>query len=228
MSIDNGRVRAHGQTVADEAAENEAKEIDVPVEHTPDKPLGLTRAFQRMRTDWHSEDKDTIKRVQSIVDEKLFDDFADAHAIRFEMFDLVRAKKINPTTGEIEVDEFGAAVWKQHADGTYVEDWNKLTSRDRERLIYQIITRMVDWEQKAADAWGEALFAKAYWQEAFSTGFDSFTETKAIEKAREARANRQAADSRYLAVYKSVYSKKAEALVRSMDRICQRLKDLTV
>lgn len=222
MTITNGQVRAHGQTVGDALAEEQAAEIDRPAdEGKPDKPIGLTRAFQRMRTDWHSEDADTIRKVQRIADDRLFENFSDAFAIRFEMFNIVRS-----TNGE--VDEFGVPVWEQNDDGTYVEDWNKLTSRDRERFIYQIITRMADWEQKAADAWGEALFAKAQWQEAFSTGFDTFTETKATEKAREARANRMAADARYLAVYKSVYSKKVDALIKSLDRICQRLKDLTV
>lgn len=226
--IDNGQIRAHGQTAADAVAEEQVKEIDTPVTEKEEKPVGLTRAFQRMRTDWHSADKDTIKSVQSIVDDQLFNAFSDAYSLRYEMFDIVRAKKIDKTTGEIETDDYGNALWEQNPDGTYVEDWTKLTSRDRERFIYQIITRMFEWEQAAADAWGEALFAKAQWQEAFSTGFDSFTEGKAIEKAREARANRQAADQRYLAVFKSLYSKKADALVRSMVLLAQRLKDLTV
>jgi hypothetical protein len=220
MSIENGKTRAHGQSTADSAAEEESQEVDTPITEPDDKPILLTRAFQRMRTDWNSQDRDTIQKVMGIVKGQLFDDFSDAYAVRYEMFDIVRDK-----TGE--VDEFGAPIWLQNPNGTFVEDWNRLTNRDRERFIYQISTRMFDWEQFAADAWGEALFAKAQWQEAFSTGFDAFTEGRATVDAREARANRQAADHRYLAVFKSLYSKKADSLIKSMERLNQRLKDLT-
>lgn len=221
-----GTVRAHGQTTAEEVANEQSKEILTPMQLEPEKPASLTRAFQRMRTDWHSADRDTIDSVKDIVDKQILETFADAFSIMYEIYDQVRIPIMNPKTGEFEIGPDGLTNWQRKSDGSYVEDWSKIGRHEREKYLYMIITRLFEWEQSAADIWGEALFAKAYWEEAFATGFDSITDAKATVDARTARANRLAADHRYLAVFKSLYSRRADAIVKSLDRLAIRLKDL--
>jgi hypothetical protein len=218
--------RANGKTAGQDEAAEQAKELTKLVEEEKESPVSLTRAFQRLRTDWTSKDADVIASIKSIVEQKLFNDFTDAYRIIYKLDDIVRKKEFDPNTGEIKVDRNGLAVWAKTPDGAYIEDWSLITHKHRSDLIHQITTRMFDWEQRAADAWGEALFAKANWEEAFATAYDT-TPSGTVE-ARTAHANRVVADNRYLAVFKSYYSKKAEALVNSLDRCCQRLKDLTV
>jgi len=227
VGIEKGKIRSHGQTTADSVAEEQSEEIDKPVDAPEEPVLNLTRAFQRMRTDWQGPDRDTIEAVKDLATDRIFDNFVSAYSIQFDIWDVVRKPAVNEETGEVLTDDNGLAIWARNDDGSFIEDWSKIKSWHREQFLYRIITNMFDWEQKAADAWGEALFAKAQWEEAFASGFDTITE-KATVDARTARANRLAADHRYLAVYKSFYSKKAEALVRSMDRLAQRLKDLHV
>jgi hypothetical protein len=82
---------------------------------------------------------------------------------------------------------------------------------------------MFGWEQRAADAWGEAMFAKAQWEERFAIDYDApFTGT--IED-RTAKGNIGAREERYFAIFLSLYSRKADAVVRSLALLGQRLKD---
>lgn len=226
--VAQAKIRASGQTVAEEVAPNSTDDFDKPLESKEPKPINLTRAFSRMRTDWHSPDLDTIRSVKDAITQIIFEEFQDAYALMYEIFDTVREQDINKDTGEVKVDVYGLPEWKQKPDGSYVEDWDRIKKRDRDRFIHIIVTRLFDWEQKAADMWGEALFAKARLDEAFATGFDEISDPKATVNAREARANRLSSDHRYLAVYKSLLSKKAESVVKSMDRIQMRLKDLSL
>jgi hypothetical protein len=224
--VDSGKTRASGQTGGEAEGREKSKELFKPVENTPEEPLNLTRAFRRMRTDWNSADLAIIRSVKDTVDRQIFDAFSDAYMIEFKIFDTVRRKKISTSTGEILMAEDGLPEYQRGADGGYIEDWSNISSAVREQLLYEISTRMFNWKLRAADAWGEALFAKAVWEEAFATGFDTNPDTKATVDARNARAQRVAADYRFLAVFKSTYSKKADAIISSMELLAQRLKDL--
>jgi hypothetical protein len=221
-------VRASGQTTAEEVAPEAIGEIDRPIELPEEKPLNLTRAFQRMRTDWNSRDREIIQSVKSVVDQRILEDFRDAYALMFEIHNTVRLPVVDKENGEVKKDDWGLPLWQTNRDGTFVEDWDLIKRKERERFLHIIITRMFEWEQTAADIWGEAIFAKAQLEEAFATGFDSIADPKATVDARTARANKLSADHRYLAVYKSYYSRKADAIVRSMQGLSQRFKDLHV
>lgn len=218
--------RAHGQTAAEDVVKDAKKDAWEPVKPEPEKPLNLTRAFARMRTDWNSPDRDTVQAVKRQVDEIIFDRFSDVYAILFDLYEIVRIVKVD-ANGEIKMDAFGLPEYEKRPDGFYVEDWDKLTRKDRDRFQYMIITRMVRWEQDAADIWGEALLSKAVWEEAFATGFESIAGDKPTVSDRENRGRRLSADHRYLAVYKSYLSRRADTLVSSMKNISQRLKDMS-
>lgn len=223
--------RASGQSAGEEEARENGKELDRLVgEEKAEQPLGLTRAFQRLRTDWKSSDRDIINSVMATVDEQIFQDFDEAYGIIFTIFDIVRKHVVDEETGEIKYDTAGLPEWQRNPDGSYFEDWSRINSQHREQLQYEIITKMFQWEQRSASIWGEALFAKAQWEEAFATGFDQaeIKNGRDTVEARTARANRSAAEHRYLAVYKSMYSKKADAILRSLERLSQRLKDMSV
>lgn len=224
--VDAGSIRASGQTTADELAAEVPKDIDIPVEPKEDKPMTLARSFRRMKIDWNSEDREIIHRVKETVDQQLTRDFGSAYAIMYDIANTVREPET--VNGEVQTDDYGLTVWKQKPDGSYYEDWDQIGYKERERFIYRILANAFEWEQTAADIWGEAIFAKARLEEAFATSFDENGDSKATVDARTARANKLAADEKYLAVYKSYYSRKAEALVRIMMLILQRMKDLHV
>lgn len=232
MAVEQGQRRASGLTGGEELAIQEGKSLDRPVEDDGEGLTGgpaerpedihttLSPAFRRMRTDWNSPDRDIINQMRSAVNGMILAKFGDLFDLHFEIFDMVRERD-----GD-KVDEWGLQEWKRGPNGAYIEDWSKMTSHRREDFLYKITTSLFRWEQVQEDMRGEALFARAHFEEAFSSGYEELANPRATIEDRTARARLRAAEHRYLAVYKSYLSRRADAAVRSAERLGQRLKDL--
>lgn len=228
--VARGQVRASGRTVADEAADEAGEDL---LESIEEQSLDVERrrvfsslSFSRMRTDWRPEQASSISRMHAAVSEVMLDRFAGAYRLMYEIYDAVREPLVDEDTGEVVVDEHGFPEWRRTESGAYVEDWSMLTSRQRENFLFQITTSLWEWQQDAADIWGEAMMAKSVWQESFSHHFDA--EASGTVDARTARGNVASAEDRYFAVYASLLSRKAEALCRNMELLGQRTKDTMV
>jgi hypothetical protein len=212
MSIENGQPTVEDVT-RDESAENEnLTEVSVPED---DAKKWRTPGFQRMRIEWKGEDRPIVDRVKAVVESKLYTEFADAYALIYEVFELVRNE-----TGH---DAAGNPIWERDTAGNFVEDFSKLTLKQKEHFMFALTTRLFLWQQQAADAWGEAMFAKAQWEERFSIGYDA-GKGGTIE-GRTAKGRIDAREERYFGVLLSLYSRKADALVKSLELLTQRLKD---
>ena len=221
--------RASGRTPGEDEAKKQSEEFEATPGDKVEEPLSLTRAFRRMRTDWNSPDRAFLDQIQAEVDSKIIDDFGQAFRIQFDIYSIVCDPVIDEKTGEVKLDKHGLPLWQTTPEGHQIEHWERITKAEADKLQYAIITKMFDWQQKRADIWGEAMFAKARWEEAYATAFDTANvKGKDTVEARNAVANRSAADHRYFAVLRSVYSKKADAIVYSLELLSQRLKDLTV
>lgn len=238
MAVSQGQRRASGVTGGEEIAAEEGKamveplqtdgQIDQgltggPVGRRPeDVHTTLTPTFRRMRTDWNAPDRDVINQMRTAIDMVIQQRFWDWYELRFRIYDLVRSRDGDKT------DEHGLPEWRRNSDGGYVEDWSKVTGREREDWLYRLTTSMSRWEEVAADMWGEALFAKAHFEEAFSAGYEELDNPRATIEDRTARARLRAAEHRYRAVYMSYLSKRADMVVKSAERLGQRIKDLHV
>jgi hypothetical protein len=182
-----------------------------------------TPAFTRMRTDWRStEDRMVVSQVQYSVEAETVAAFRDAYQLMHDVFERVRTPELTEEGAPVK-DNHGFTVWKRTVSGGYEEDWSRLTHVERENFLFAITTRLFAWEQIAVDAWGEAMLAKAQYEERFSISYDSPVEGT-IED-RNAVAKMDAAEERYYALFLTLKSRKFEAIVRSMDRLGQRLKD---
>lgn len=227
-------------TAADET--DEARRVERAIEHVtqdhdevlePDPHPDRRRMFnslglQRMRTRWSRGEAEIVDMALERAEEEITQLFGDVYRILNRLYEVVREPLVNKETGEIVKDKGGYAVWLPDEFGTPVEDWSRLTERDKESFLHQITTRLVLWEQQAADLKGHALFAKAAWEERFAMSFvtaPQVNDKRPTEADRREHAQWQARDQRYLAIYMTVRSNKAEALVRSMERLSQRLKD---
>lgn len=188
-----------------------------------------TPGFSRMRTDWHGDDATMMSSIRLVVDQQIARNFQDAYALMHEIYDLVRTAEVDPETGEERVDPYGWPIWRRTPSGSFEEDWSRLTHKERERFLYQITTRLFAWEQAAADAWGESMFAKALWEDQFSIGYESPPATKSKDtiEGRTARGRLESREERYFAIFKAYYSRRADAIVRTMTLLGQRLKDTT-
>lgn len=214
------------------AMDGVTEDQDEPVE--PDPHPDRTRtfsglAFSRMRTRWSRDEREIIDMAQLQAQKELDVAFADAYRILNRAYGMVREVARDSDTGEFLTDEKGYAIWVKDETGMHHEDWSRLTDKDKEDLLHRITTRLVLWEQRAAEFKGEALFAKGMWEERFALSFATAPAPEGTRKATEAdrtqHAQASAREERYLAIYMTVRSNKAEALVRSMDRLARNLKD---
>lgn len=198
-----------------------AAEVDLHEDRTREN---RTPGFSRMRTDWTGNDAMVVAQVTGIVDNRILMNFADAYAVMHELYEVVR-EPITDDQGTMLQDAHGFTLWRRNGSGAYIEDYSRLTTKDRESLLFQITTRIFEWEQKAADAWGEAMFAKAQFEERFALTFAAAPGTRPTVDDRTQHARSEAREERYFAIFQSLYSRKAEAIVRSMTLLSQRLKD---
>jgi hypothetical protein len=176
-----------------------------------------------MRHEWSAEDQPVIGSILRMVEDRMQSNFTDAYLILNDIYDIVREPECNEH-GEIKVDRYGWVIWAKSDTGRYIEDYSRLGIKERDNFVQQITTRLFDWEQRAGDAWTEAMFAKAEWEQRFAHEF--FNDTHGGRKTDEAmtqRARSGSREERYFALFLSGYSRKADALVRSLERIALRL-----
>jgi hypothetical protein len=213
------------------ALEEVSEGLDQPMEVDPHPDRRRTfeqLGFARMRTRWTKGEEGVIESAKTQAELELDRYFADIYKIMNRLYEIVREPVRDPQTGETLTNRRGYVIWQKDEFGLEIEDWSRLTDGQKEEFLHQITTRMVMWEQRAADMWGEAMFAKGAWEERFAL---SFTDAPQVEGKRPTEADRTqhaqvvSREQRYLAIYMSVRSKKADALVRSMERLSQRLKD---
>lgn len=205
--------------------EDPAKEAGAEVDIHPDRTReNRTPGFTRMRTEWRPEDAAHIQAIKEIVDNRVLQTFADAYQVMYELYGLVREPEYDPRTGEVLTDRHGLTIHKRSESGLPVEDYSRMTRDDKERILFMITTRLFAWEAQAADAWAEAMFAKAEWEERFSAEFVN-SNGKTVED-RTQGGRRNSLEERYFAIFQTTYSRKADAIVRTMTLLGQRLKDI--
>lgn len=184
-----------------------------------------TPGFSRMRTEWDSPDALVIASVMGIVQNQIVMNFSSAFAIMNELYEIVR-EPVYDEQGTILKDQYGFTIWRKTPSGSYAEDYSKLGHKERENLLFEITTNIFAWEQAAANAWGEAMFAKAKFEERFALKFQDTPGGRPTVDDRTQHARSEALEERYHAIFHSLYSRKADAIVRSMTLLSQRLKDV--
>lgn len=225
------RQRASGASQAEEAtraaakANDEQEAVGEEVAGATESPRSKFRAvgFHRLKLDWDGDDRHTITRATRAVDNRIHENFSDAIRLMHDIFMVVREPVVDPDTGEVVKDHLGWPEWKRTPSGDYQEDWSKLGRRERENFIFTITTRLFAWEQARADAWGEAMFAKAIWEERFSAAYVAPRTGTIDDRTNIARS--KSIDERYFGIFLTLYSRKADAMVSTMERLGQRLKD---
>ena len=222
-SIPDKAQRQAQAAVRDACNENEAvAEVRVHEDHTKELK---TPGFSRMRTDWHGEDAAQINGLRHVVDGRILTLFPDAFVLMNDLWDIVREPQRDPDTGLPLKDVHGFTVWARTESGAFSEDYSRLGLREREDFLFRITTNIFNWKQVSADLWGEAMFSKAIWEESYSLGFTEPTGRLTVDD-RTNRARVHAADERYFSIFLSLLSRKADAVVSSVELLGQRIKDI--
>lgn len=225
--VERNTKRASGQTTAEESTREQSKELTEQIK--PEMPDERERHFQtpgfaRLRMAWNGPESQMVHAMHARIDAELRRNFGDAFDLMTELYDLVR-DIVADKNGMPIPDENGEPQYAKLASGRYAEDWSRLNFRQRERFLFQLTTRLFDWEQKATQGWAESMFAKVNWEQAFANGFESI-EGRATVDDRNARGKIEAREQHYLAIFMTYYSRKADAIVRNMNLLAQRIKDV--
>ena len=220
----SGEAQVDEVTVAESERNDEAEQPVEDPARSDNSPMGIfaSTGLRRMKFAWNGEDAQIVSQAQAAVDERVRYSFRDAYQIMHDLFMLVRKQEVDGN-GEAKRDPHGWPIWERTASGGFVEDWTALTRKQKEDFLFQITTRLFAWEMAAADAWGEAMFAKAQWEERFAISYDAPV-TGTIQD-RTAKGRIGATEERYFAIFLTLYSRKADAIVRTLGLLGQRLKD---
>jgi hypothetical protein len=202
----------------------------------PDIPPDRTRqfshtSFSRMRTGWTGDDSARVAEVRATADEIVRAEFRVAFAVMERVYRYVRTPLVDPETGEVRTYPDKSPMWEADELGCPVESWGALTDADRRALMFTIVSWLFDWELKSVDAWAEAMYSKVQWEEKFARGFIALPGMQVSGKPtiddRTQWGHQFSAEERYFAVFRSVLSRKAEAIVRSMNRLYRLLEATT-
>lgn len=185
------------------------------------------RGMARMPTQFRPDDRAVMLRVHKVVRARIDEHFQDLIELSYDILSRVRVLA-RDEMGSVIPDENGWPTWQRTETGSYVEDWDRFGSREREKYIFQISTNIIEWDRLSTEAWAEAMFAKARWREEFSDGYLSFKGEGKRDRIedREAAGNIAASEDYYFAILASYYSRQAEGLVRGIRDLGQRLKDV--
>lgn len=213
----------------DRVIREEADQAEQPM--TVDPHDDRTHEFERvglsrMRTEWSAEDGEAVAGIHAIVEREMLLRFAGAYQVMNEIFDIVREPHLLPG-GEIATDTYGFTIWARTETGSYVEDYARLGHKEIEHFLFKITTQLFEWEQQAARLWGDAMFAKAVWEQALARGYrDARTSGARTVEDRIQAARLSSGDDRLFGIFRTLISRHAEALVRSMNLLGQRIKDV--
>lgn len=178
--------------------------------------------FSRMRTKWAKNDLIIIEEIRRQADNLIFERFLDAFELMDRIYGCVRFQQ-GDSEGQPLKDRHGHPVWELNDYGFPREDWTRVTDRDRFTWIHEVTVHLFQWEQDAAVFWGDAMFAKGIWQEVFARAYTA-PEKGTIDDRTQA-GHLASMEDRYFAIFQSLVSRRADAIIRSMERISQRLKD---
>lgn len=204
-------------------------EPDIP----PDRTRQFTHtSFSRMRVSWTGEDSERLAEVKAVADDIIRTEFRTAFAVMTRLHKSVRTPLVEEDTGVLRTYPDGTPMWETDELGVPAEDWSQLSDHDREAMLFTIVTWLFEWELKAVDEWAQAMFAKVQWEEKFARNFTALPGIQISGKPtiddRTQWGHRNSAEERYFAVFRSVLSRKADAVVRSMVRLQKLLENTSV
>jgi YD repeat-containing protein len=195
-------------------------EPDIP----PDRTRRFTHVnFSRMRTEWKPEDKIKLQEVGRLADVALARAFPEAVWLLERLYGIVREKLVT-SDGVVVKDTAGRTRWKRDENGFMIEHWDRLGDAQREEILDELTVHLVEWAQQAAVMWGSAMFAKGIWEEKFAWGYTTYEAPgrKTIDDRTQA-GHLASMEERYFSIFQSMLSRRADALVRSLERLYDRL-----
>jgi hypothetical protein len=226
---DPDRQRASRLSGAEEAAVEAEEDLTALLDPRvlPEERDRSTTSYglSRMQTEWPPDEALVMAEAREMAQDRVLALFLDAFEIREDIWAIVREEVSDPETGEALCDSRGQVVYQRRATGGYVENYGKLTSSEKENFLMCIAVGMVEWEQVAADLYGEAMLAKVVATHKYAQSYrEPVPGVKGTIEDRDAEGKMGSAEKRYHAIFLAWLSKKADGMVSSMRGLENALK----
>lgn len=166
----------------------------------------------RLSIEWEEEDRDAIDFIKKKIDEGIRREYAQVFAEEEHILQKVRIP--NPP-GSVP-------GWQRNPDGSYMEDWSRLTVKDMEEFIQAGSSEVFFSAQKSVNNYAEAVFAKFTYDDAYDQAYSSQLSGTIGDKT--ARAKRRTQKERWLALFKSLYYKRSQEVVSNLESHVRRVE----
>lgn len=163
----------------------------------------------KLTLDWEDDDKADIEYVMGKVDKSVHNQFAQVFDVENKLLMKVRTQLPN-------------GQWLMSSDGSYVEDWSQVSEKDMELFIQEAAAWLFFYNQDVIDAYAEAVFAKYTYDDAYDSEYSGQLTGTVGDKT--ARAKRRTQSERWLALYKTIYYKKAQGILDGLDQHVRRVE----
>lgn len=163
----------------------------------------------RVAIEMDADDKADLDYILSEIDKAILLEYAKAFEIENQLLAKVRVKLPN-------------GDWMTKPDGSFVEDWERLTTKDLEHFIQAGSSWTFFLNQQAINSYAEAVFAKYTYDDAYDEAYVRQMTGTVGDKT--ARAKRRTQKERWIALYKTLYHKKAKEVVDRLDQHVRRIE----
>lgn len=170
----------------------------------------------RLKVEWSEDDREDLEYIQSSIEERIKSDYAQAFAIEAQMLAKVRTP-LPPYMGP---------GWARNQDGSYIEDWSKVTANDMEAFIQAASSEAFFASQKVIDSYAEAVFAKFNYDDAYDEAYSALLTGTVGDKT--AKAKRRTQKERWVALYRTLYYKRAKEVVDRLDAHVRRVERIYI
>lgn len=163
----------------------------------------------RIAIEMDVDDKADLDYIIGEIDKAILLEYSKAFELENSILAKVRVKLPN-------------GDWMVGPDGSYVEDWERLTVKDLENFIQAGSSWTFFLNQAAINSYAEAVFAKYTYDDAYDEAYVRQVTGTVGDKT--ARAKRRTQRERWIALYKTLYHKRAKEVVDRLDQHVRRIE----
>lgn len=192
-----------------------APEVDGIYEpEIPDEKVVEPDIRPRLSLELGEDDRRDLEYIESEIQRQILKDYAKAFSIESRMLEKVRVRRPAAAGGG----------YVTNPDGSYVEDWSQVTYHDMELFVQEASAWTFFLSQSVIDDYAEAVFAKYSYDDAYSDAYGAILTGTIADK--QAKASRRTQKERWVALYKTLYFKRAKTVVDELDKHVRRVEGI--
>lgn len=166
----------------------------------------------QIKIDMDESDKEQMDFIIKSIEETLRNQFPQVFAIENQLLAKVRTP----------LPAYDGPGWVMNKDGSYMEDWSRISLQDMEQFIQAATAEVFFSSQRVIDSYAEAVITKYTYDDAYDAVYSSTLTGTVGDKT--AKAKRKTQDERWVALYKTLYYKKANELINRLETHVRRVE----